>query len=238
MIAAVDIGGTKIAVGMVDDGGNVLSKMESPTEGSHVYSNGLERIADMLRETAHTAGTKISGIGIGSTGPVNPFVGTFGDVDFIPQWRGKNLVKDLARIFDTRVVLENDADAGALAEAGWGAGRNKSRLVYVTVGTGIGGGIILDGQLYRGVDGAHPEVTRLSIRQDRFALAVFEAAGRHWLLVPPWSRGSRAITQRTLALVKISLPNVSASLRSRETNWLCGRSNGRPTTWGSVWPIW
>ena len=158
MIAAVDIGGTKIAVGMVDDGGNVLSKMESPTEGSHVYSNGLERIAGMLRETAHTAGTKISGIGIGSTGPVNPFVGTFGDVDFIPQWRGKNLVKDLARIFDTRVVLENDADAGALAEAGWGAGRNKSRLVYVTVGTGIGGGIILDGQLYRGVDGAHPEV--------------------------------------------------------------------------------
>ena len=112
----------------------------------------------MLRETAHTAGTKISGIGIGSTGPVNPFAGTFGDVDFIPQWRGKNLVKDLARIFDTRVVLENDADAGALAEAGWGAGRNKSRLVYVTVGTGIGGGIILDRQLYRGVDGAHPEL--------------------------------------------------------------------------------
>jgi len=158
VIGAVDIGGTKIAVGMVDDDGKVLSKLESPTDVSLVYSNGLERIAGMLRETAHTAGMKISGIGIGSTGPVNPFTGAFGDVDFLPQWRGKNLVEDLARIFNTRVVLENDADAGALAEAGWGAGRNKSRLVYVTVGTGIGGGIILDGELYRGVDGAHPEL--------------------------------------------------------------------------------
>ncbi len=58
----------------------------------------------------------------------------------------------------SRVALENDGDAAALAEAGWGAGRNRSRLIYVTVGTGIGGGIVLDGKLYRGVDGAHPEV--------------------------------------------------------------------------------
>ena len=158
MIGAVDIGGTKIAAGIVDDDGKVMSKVESPTDVSLVYANGLDRIAGMLRETAHTAGMKISGIGIGSTGPVNPFTGAFGDVDFIPQWRGKNLAEDLSRIFGVRVVLENDGDAGALAEAGWGAGRNKSRLIYVTVGTGIGGGIILDGELYRGVDGAHPEI--------------------------------------------------------------------------------
>jgi len=84
--------------------------------------------------------------------------GEFGDVDFLPGWRGKSPVQDLAQIFNLPVALENDGDAAALAESGWGAGRNRSRLIYVTVGTGIGGGIILDGKLYRGVDGAHPEV--------------------------------------------------------------------------------
>jgi glucokinase len=157
MIGSVDIGGTKIAVGMVDDKGKVLSRMESPTDPNR-YSDGIELIAHMLRRTAQRAGGQVTGIGIGSTGPVDPMRGEFGDVDFLPGWRGKSPVKDLAQVFSVQVALENDADAAALAEAGWGAGRNRTRLIYVTVGTGIGGGIILDGKLYRGVDGAHPEI--------------------------------------------------------------------------------
>jgi glucokinase len=157
MIGAVDIGGTKIAVGMVDDSGKVLSRMEAPTDPNR-YSDGIELIAHMLRKTAQRAGAEITGIGIGSTGPVDPMRGEFGDVDFLPGWRGKCPVRDLAQVFSVQVALENDGDAAALAEAGWGAGRNRTRLIYVTVGTGIGGGIILDGKLYRGVDGAHPEV--------------------------------------------------------------------------------
>ena len=157
MIGAVDIGGTKIAVGMVDDNGKVLSRMDSPTDPNR-YSDSLELIAHMLRRTAQRAGAQITGIGIGSTGPVDPMRGEFGDVDFLPGWRGKSPVKDLSAVFNVKVALENDADAAALAEAGWGAGQNRKRLIYITVGTGIGGGIIIDGQLYRGVDGAHPEV--------------------------------------------------------------------------------
>jgi glucokinase len=157
MIGAVDIGGTKIAVGMVNDSGRVLSRKEMPTDAAS-YANGLAAIAGMLRETAQTAGVEFTGIGIGSTGPVDPFSGKFGEVDFLPGWRGQNPGTDLAHMFKVRVALENDADAAALAEAGWGAGKNKSRLIYVTVGTGIGGGIVFDGRLYRGVDGAHPEL--------------------------------------------------------------------------------
>jgi glucokinase len=157
MIGAVDIGGTKIAVGIVDDDGRVLARAQTPTD-AHDYSNGLAAIVRMLGETARDAGTSVSGIGIGATGPVDPIGGEFGDVDFLPGWRGKNLVRDLEQNFSVRVAMENDGDAAALAEAGWGAGRNRTRLIYVTVGTGIGGGIILDGKLYRGVDGAHPEV--------------------------------------------------------------------------------
>jgi glucokinase len=156
-IAAVDIGGTKIAVGIVDENGRVLSRREMPTDCNN-YANGLQSIMEMLRGAAGDARTQISGIGIGSTGPVDPFTGEFGDVDFLPGWRHKSPVRDLEKIFNVSVALENDADAAALAEAGWGAGKNKSRLIYITVGTGIGGAIVLDGQLYRGVDGAHPEL--------------------------------------------------------------------------------
>jgi len=155
---AVDIGGTKIAVGMVDDGGRVLSKLESPTAAYRGYPDGLKRMIGMLRETARVAGVEISGIGIGSTGLVYPISGAFGDVDFLPGWQGNNPVEDLARAFNVSVALENDADASALGEASWGAGKGKSRLIYVTVGTGIGGGIILDRRLYRGADTAHPEI--------------------------------------------------------------------------------
>src|SRR5437763_1588023 len=158
MIGAVDIGGTKIAVGMVDDSGRVLAKTESPTAGERGYADGLRRITEMLRETARRVGGELRGIGIGSTGWVFPFTGEFGDVDFLPSWKGCNPVQDLSRAFGVSAALENDGDAAALGEAAWGAARGKTRLIYVTVGTGIGGGIVLDGQLYRGVDRAHPEV--------------------------------------------------------------------------------
>jgi glucokinase len=158
VIGAVDIGGTKIAVGIVDQTGKVLSKLQSPTDAERGYSNGLALITTMLQETARSAGVEVSGIGIGSTGLVYPSTGAFGDVDFLPGWKGNNPVEDLARAFNVPVALENDADASALGEASWGAGKAKSRLVYVTVGTGIGGGIILDGHLYRGADMSHPEI--------------------------------------------------------------------------------
>jgi len=157
-IAAVDIGGTKIAVGLIDSHGRVLSKMETPTHADQGYAKALDRTIKMIRELVSTSGQGIDGIGIGSTGPVYPLTGEIGDVNFIPGWQGENPVRDLQQVFHVPVAMENDADAAALAEAGWGAGKNKKRLVYVTVGTGIGSGIILDGRVYRGVDYAHPEI--------------------------------------------------------------------------------
>lgn len=158
MIAGVDIGGTKIAVGMVNDYGRVLAKQELPTDPEGGYAQALDRIVTMLREVSAQAHEKITGIGIGSTGPVNPVTGEFGEVNFFPKWKDQNPVVDLQQIFQVPVAMENDADAAALGEAGWGAGRDKKRLIYVTVGTGIGAGIILDGNVYRGVDGSHPEI--------------------------------------------------------------------------------
>ena len=158
MLGAVDIGGTKIAVGIVDERGHVVAQLESPTDARRGYDHALDRIENMLRDTAQTAGVEIPGIGIGCTGPVDPFTGTIGDVDFLPGWRGTKPVADLSRIFGVRVAMENDADTAALAEARWGAGKEKHRLIYVTIGTGIGGGLVFDGKLYRGADRTHPEI--------------------------------------------------------------------------------
>jgi glucokinase len=154
----VDIGGTKIAVGIVDEKGSVLWRVDAPTEAERGYSVGLQKITEMLREVSRRSGAAIRGIGIGSTGMLDPIRGEWSDVDFLPGWERKNPVKDLSRAFGVSAAMENDGDAGALAEAYRGAGKGKRRVVYVTVGTGIGGGIILDGQLYRGVAGSHPEI--------------------------------------------------------------------------------
>jgi len=143
---------------MIDGHGKVLARLECPTDADRGYPEALRRIVEMLRATAQTANTRISGIGIGSTGPVYPLTGEIGDVNFFPHWKGENPVRELSQIFQVSVAMENDADAAALGEAGWGAGKNKSRLIYVTVGTGIGTGLIVDGQVYRGVDQSHPEI--------------------------------------------------------------------------------
>jgi len=158
MIGAVDVGGTKIAVGMVDESGQVLARAECSTAPERGFADGLARITTMLRKTAAQAGGELCGIGIGCTGPVNPLAGTLDNVEFLPGWEGANLAGELSRALNVAVALENDADAAALGEAAWGAGRGTRRFIYVTVSTGIGGGLVFDGQLYRGVDGAHPEI--------------------------------------------------------------------------------
>jgi glucokinase len=158
MIGAVDIGGTKIAVGMLDESGRVLARLEKPTQPLRGPEYGKTLICEMLRETASLAGGGLDGIGIGCTGPVNPLTGEMGHVEFLPGWDGLNLPALLSREFGVSAAMENDADAAALAEAAWGAGQDAQRFIYITVSTGIGGGIVLDGRLYRGVDGAHPEI--------------------------------------------------------------------------------
>ncbi len=158
MLGAVDIGGTKIAAGIVDECGCVLSRLESPTDARRGYAHALERIESMLRRTARSAGVEIHGIGVGCTGPVDPFTGAIGQVEFLPGWKESNPVDDLSGRFKVPVAMENDADAAALAEAYWGAGKGKHRLIQVTIGTGIGGGLVFAGKLYRGVGRSHPEI--------------------------------------------------------------------------------
>src|SRR5690348_3500360 len=99
---------------MVDDDGHLLKRLEMPTDANLGYAKALVRTADLLRQVAQSSGTEIEGIGIGSTGPVDPFTGEVGDVNFLPGWQGSPIVADLSRLFRVKVAMENDADAAAL----------------------------------------------------------------------------------------------------------------------------
>lgn len=157
MIGAVDIGGTKIAVGLVQSDGRILLSDRFATAEAKDYSEFLTRVENMLQGLVTLCGDCLSGVGIGSTGRMNAD-GTFQPNKFLPFLEGKNLAVDLNHRFAVRTAVENDADAAALGEYRWGAGAGSRRMIFVTVSTGIGGGIVLDGRLYRGVDGAHPEI--------------------------------------------------------------------------------
>jgi glucokinase len=158
MIGALDIGGTKIAAGMVDEDGHILAHTACPTEPDRELEDALNRMIEMLHQTAREAGGSLAGIGIGCTGPVFPELGTIGKVEFMPGWEGANLVQMLSHRMGVSVAIENDADAAALGEWSWGAGRGTQTFLLVTVGTGIGAGLVLNGKLFRGVSSAHPEI--------------------------------------------------------------------------------
>lgn len=158
MIGAIDIGGTKIAVGLVSESGAVLARLDTPTDPASEPASAAARMSELLRQCVTQTGDTLDGIGIGCTGPVDPLTGELGRIEFMPNWEGFNLAKALAAPFGVMVAMENDADAAALGEAAWGAGQGASRFIYITVSTGIGGGVVLDGHLYRGVEGAHPEM--------------------------------------------------------------------------------
>ena len=158
IVGAIDIGGTKIAIGLVDDGGKILGKDVFPTAPDSGLGAGISHMAASLHRLCSRAGVRPAAIGIGCTGPVDPRTGVLGPNEFLPGWEAANLIEAFNAAFGVRVGLENDADAAALAEAEWGSGRGKKQFIYLTVSTGIGGGILLDGRLYRGVAGAHPEI--------------------------------------------------------------------------------
>lgn len=158
IIGGIDIGGTKISIGFIDSSGMVIDFSEFITND---FPNPLFAI-DCFRTYFNTVSRDleepIKAIGIGCTGPVFPETGKIGNVDFLKGWWGFDIKNKLSKLLDLPVFLENDADAAAIAEVRYGVGKNSSRFIGVTVGTGIGVGIIFDKRLYRGINGAHPEI--------------------------------------------------------------------------------
>ncbi|WP_337250221.1 ROK family glucokinase [Psychromicrobium xiongbiense] len=146
MAIGLDVGGTKVAAGVVDSSGTVLRRLRRSTPGTD--PRAVEQtIVDLVQELA--VGYSIAAVGVGAAGWMDVDGGT---VLFSPHlaWRNEPLQANLEALLGRPVALTNDADAAAWAEWRFGAGQGESRLVCVTLGTGIGGAQVVDGRIERG----------------------------------------------------------------------------------------
>ncbi|MFC6286560.1 ROK family glucokinase [Nocardioides sp. GCM10027113] len=159
LACGIDVGGTKIAGGVVDDDGTVLQKLrvDSPAADVEAIEDAIADLVARLR-----ADHDITAVGVGAAGYVDKARST---VLIAPNlaWRDVNLKKELEPRVGLPVVVENDANAAAWGEFAFGAGHDVDDLLLVTVGTGVGGGLVLDGELHRGAFGVAAEIGHLRV---------------------------------------------------------------------------
>lgn len=164
MIGAIDLGGTKVALGVADDDGRLVASTRFATRPER----GPEAIvAEMAQGLAALApGASLSAIGVGSVGPLDLETGTILSPPNFPGWARVPLSAMLEAATGAPVSVDNDANAAALAEYRFGAGQGARCLVYATISTGIGGGVVIDGRLRHGLGGGAGEFGHQTILPD------------------------------------------------------------------------
>ena len=165
-ILAIDIGGTMIKYGLVSSDGEILSTDKIETEAEKGLENILNKIDNIFK--GYKENNPV-GIAVSGTGQINGMIGkVIGGNPIIPNWIGTNLVKILEEKYNLPAVLENDVNCVALGEKWIGAGKNLKNFICLTIGTGIGGGIILNNQLFRGENFVAGEFGHILIKKGEF----------------------------------------------------------------------
>lgn len=163
-IVGVDLGGTRIRACLADERGTILARANRLTLAEEGQEAVLHRIVEAVREAIgeHKA-SDLAGVGIGAPGPLDPKTGVIFTPPNLPGWHNVPLKAILEEALGLPVYAGNDANLAALGERHFGAGQGVDDLIYITVSTGIGGGIITDGKLLVGADGAAGEVGHQTI---------------------------------------------------------------------------
>jgi glucokinase len=160
LTVGVDVGGTKVLGGVVDATGKVLatSRRDTPRKGGRELTETIAAVALELMQS-HS----VSAVGVSAAGFVSSDRKTMLATPNIADWNGVQLDLELEKLIGLPVVIENDANAAAWGEAKFGAGRNQAHMMMLTIGTGVGGGIVVNNQLYRGAFGIAAEFGHLRV---------------------------------------------------------------------------
>src|ERR1700737_3848710 len=168
-LIGVDLGGTQLRVAVADDRGRLRTVVRRPTEAArgrqHVINRIVAAVKDALQEDG-TAPRRVGALGIGLPGPVDPAAGLVISPANLPGFKNVPLNRILTRATGIPSFLHHDAHLAALGEHKRGAARGATEVIYVTVSTGIGAGLILRGELYAGAHGIAGEIGHIVVQRD------------------------------------------------------------------------
>lgn len=163
LVCAVDLGGTNLRAANIDRDGRIHEHIRTETPASGTAADVVAAIAAAVRECEATCSGQLRKVSVVIPGSVHVETGVVINAPNIPSLPGYELTPALERALGRPVLIENDANAAALGEMWQGAGRGYRTIICLTLGTGVGGGMILDGRLWRGVDGTAGEIGHLSV---------------------------------------------------------------------------
>ncbi len=194
-VVGIDMGATHVTLILADFSGREIKVLDAPiniVEGPNVCLALLDRHLKALLENTGLELRQVCAIGIGVPGPVVEEAGMVSGPPIMPGWDGFPIRDYLERLWDCHVILGNDADLGALGEWAFGAARNERDVAYLKVGTGIGCGLLINGQIYSGVTGSAGEIGHITIDENG---PVCQCGNRGCLEA---MAGGRAIAQRAI----------------------------------------
>ncbi len=163
VVVAADLGGTHLRAALADEQGNLFARRDQPTPLKATPEEILAVIANLLKTVASASASPPLGACVALPGLINSSAGTVIIAPNVPGFRNLQLTEPLSAALGVHVTIENDASAATLGEFRFGAGKGTRHLLHGTLGTGIGGGIVIDGRLYRGAKGLAGEIGHVVI---------------------------------------------------------------------------
>lgn len=163
LILGVDIGGTKVASGLVNEAGEIVFKTRVPMLANGSAEAAMDCVHRAVEASLQASPHPVRAIGVSSPGPLDLKTGTVLQTPNLPYWRNFPLLRRVVERYQLPTLLENDANAAGLAEALWGAGKGFASVFYMTLGTGIGTALIYDQHIYHGRTGAAAEGGHMTI---------------------------------------------------------------------------